>query len=284
MPRSALQSKGGFLQNNVVPANDNDAFNDNKCTFCWGAYDDEHPGVRILPCNHVFGRDCLTEMVNAPNGDYCPICRTRLFKPSLEVALERSLNSVEERLELYILAAVHKLLVIGHKVSEMKNAMPLWLQRSLNWLSFMFRLWTNAQNVYWYADVLITQFTDLRARNPDLNVEKAKYLYWCVPSVMWLLLCWDPTDNIVVGGWGAFVAAVWVLESIAGVVFLAVSGFGGKLNNWRDRFLFAGVMLVALIVHFLVIVFTFLSLRYKFHATIHPLDALYTGKALSPSW
>jgi len=139
----------------------------------------------------------------------------------------------------------------------------------------MFRLWTNAQNVYWYADVLITQFTDLRARNPNLKVANAKRCYWCVPIYMWLLL---------VVGWGAFIAAVWVLVSIATVVLISVLGFGGKLNNWRDRLLFAGIMLVALMVHALVIVSTFLSLMYMFHGTIHPLDALYTKKALSQSW
>ena len=280
MPRSArpffLPSKGNFLQNNVVPANDNDAFNDNKCTYCWGAYDDEHPGVRILSCNHVFGRDCLTEMVNAPNGDCCPICHTPLFKPSVAVAIQRFFASVRERLELYMYAADHKLLVIGHKVSEMKNAMPQWLQRLLNWLPFMFRLPVNAQNVYWYADMLITQFTDLRARNPDLNVELAKLDYWCVPIFMWLLLY---------RGWGAVVAVVWVLLSIVAVVDrLSRKGVHGKLNNRRDRLLFAAIMLVALMVHALVIVSTFLLIVCKSQNTIHPLDALYTGKALSPSW
>ena len=214
------------MQNNVVPANDNDAFNDNKCPFCWGAYDDEHPGVRILACDHVFGRDCLTEMVNAPNGDYCPICRTPLFRPSL------------------------------------------------NWLSFMFRLWTNAQKVYCYADVLITQFTNLRARNPGLNIEFAKDLHWFLQGLIWLLLYRGPIDDTVV-------VVDLVMNSIVVVVLLSVTGVHGKLNNWRDRLLFAGIMLVALMVHFLVIVFTFLSILYIFQDTIRQPGALHTGKNLA---
>lgn len=53
-------SKNTFVKDRVVPANDNDVFNDNKCTFCWGPYDKDHSGACVLPCNHVFGRDCLT--------------------------------------------------------------------------------------------------------------------------------------------------------------------------------------------------------------------------------
>lgn len=57
---SVFISKSSFLEKRVIPANDNDAFNNGKCAYCWGPYDsEEHPPVRILPCNHVFGKDCL---------------------------------------------------------------------------------------------------------------------------------------------------------------------------------------------------------------------------------
>ncbi|KAF1946759.1 hypothetical protein EJ02DRAFT_335274 [Clathrospora elynae] len=36
-------SKQTFIENKVFPANDDDKFNDNKCTFCWGPYDQDHP-------------------------------------------------------------------------------------------------------------------------------------------------------------------------------------------------------------------------------------------------
>jgi hypothetical protein len=49
MSGAVLPTKETFLLQNVIPVNDNDAFNDNKCTFRWGPYEDEHPGVRILP-------------------------------------------------------------------------------------------------------------------------------------------------------------------------------------------------------------------------------------------
>ncbi|KAL6705963.1 hypothetical protein ACN47E_006242 [Coniothyrium glycines] len=73
-------SKAAFLDQRVVPATSNDKFNDNNCSFCGSSYDDQHPGVRNLPCNHVFGQLFLLQMRSAPHGDKCPICRTPLFR------------------------------------------------------------------------------------------------------------------------------------------------------------------------------------------------------------
>ncbi|KAH6852831.1 hypothetical protein BKA58DRAFT_60314 [Alternaria rosae] len=80
-------TKKTFLEKIVVRASDHDKFNDNKCMFCWGSYDEDHRAVRVQPCNHVFGRDCLEEMINAQNGDQCPICRTVWFQPPFRVFL-----------------------------------------------------------------------------------------------------------------------------------------------------------------------------------------------------
>jgi hypothetical protein len=71
-----------FLKTRVFPALPTDRFNDNNCCFCWSPYNTtDHPGVRILPCDHVLGRDCLNTIVNAEGGDLCPLCRVSLFRP-----------------------------------------------------------------------------------------------------------------------------------------------------------------------------------------------------------
>ncbi|KAF1355941.1 hypothetical protein EJ07DRAFT_181527 [Lizonia empirigonia] len=75
-----LPAKDTFLKERVVPVKDDDKFNDNKCAHCWGEYNEEYPGVKILPCGHVFGRDYLREIVNGPTGNLCPICRVKLFR------------------------------------------------------------------------------------------------------------------------------------------------------------------------------------------------------------
>lgn len=75
-----LPAKDTFLKERVVPVKDDDKFNDNKCAHCWGEYNEEHPGVKILPCGHVFGRGCLREITDGPTGNLCPICRVKLFR------------------------------------------------------------------------------------------------------------------------------------------------------------------------------------------------------------
>jgi hypothetical protein len=75
-----LLSKEYFKRKNIIPARDNDTFNDGKCCYCWGEYNDSHKAVRILPSNHVLGHECLLELIEkSPTGDLCPKCRTPLF-------------------------------------------------------------------------------------------------------------------------------------------------------------------------------------------------------------
>ena len=57
---------------------------DQECSICYDAYTSSPPetdAVRIDICNHVFGRDCLAQHVqaNQENSSSCPMCRTRLF-------------------------------------------------------------------------------------------------------------------------------------------------------------------------------------------------------------
>ncbi|KAJ4338782.1 hypothetical protein N0V87_003697 [Didymella glomerata] len=77
---TGLPSKDSFLKKCVVPAKDDDKFNNNRCVRCWGEYTKDHPGVKISPCGHVFGRDCLKDVVDGPTGDLCPYCRVKLFR------------------------------------------------------------------------------------------------------------------------------------------------------------------------------------------------------------
>ena len=74
-------SRTTFLNKHVVPAKSDDKFYNDKCIFCFGKYEQfEHPAVRILPCGHIFGRDCVVEMTKGATGDLCPLCRTSLFR------------------------------------------------------------------------------------------------------------------------------------------------------------------------------------------------------------
>lgn len=77
-------TKADFIKDGIMPANDDDKFNDNRCAYCWGSYDADHPAVRVLPCNHVFGKDCLLEVIEtSKTGDLCMVCRQPLFRRPL---------------------------------------------------------------------------------------------------------------------------------------------------------------------------------------------------------
>lgn len=86
-----VSRRQNFLRTRIVPANDNDVYKTNKCSFCWGSYDEDYPAVCVIPCNHVFGRPCIEETTAASAGDLCPICRVALFRPCLMVLLDAML-------------------------------------------------------------------------------------------------------------------------------------------------------------------------------------------------
>jgi hypothetical protein len=158
----------------------------------WGPYDEDHPTVRVLPCNHVFGRDCLVHIIDAPNGDHCPICRTSLFRPPISIGLERALLNGIQRLSLFLMFAVHK-------IETFNRQLP-------GWIRFPLRLWWHMDNVYYYVELFLDCFTNVRARNPYLNLDLLVRSQWAVsqflPSIarlydrMYAFLTSNQTDPI----------------------------------------------------------------------------------------
>ncbi|KAH6643108.1 hypothetical protein C7974DRAFT_386799 [Boeremia exigua] len=77
---TGMPSKSAFLATRVVPAKTDDKYYNDKCMLCWDGYSEEHPPVKILPCGHVFGRDCTYLMAEAATGNLCAICWVELFR------------------------------------------------------------------------------------------------------------------------------------------------------------------------------------------------------------
>ena len=226
-----ILSKQTFLKKNIVPANDNDSFNDNKCIICWEPYDDQHPGVRVLPCNHVFGQGCLLKLIDRPNGDKCPLCRATFFRPLTTVIADL-------------------ILVTGDKVLVIWHALPAWLRTVLRFL-------LNFDNVFYYVELLVDGFTNLRPRNPDLDLHIAVLKFWIllremdailtVLDMVFWRLNWRFRLRHCVNCTGLYVA---VLNSIATTVFAMSSlmlGWHGTITNWRDRAVFFFLVLAAIL-------------------------------------
>jgi hypothetical protein len=186
-------------------------------------------------------------MINAPNRDYCPICRTALFRPPHGVAIERALLSAVERLALHIFAVLHMILVIIHKVSEMMHALtntsPEWLRSWTQRLYPIVSAWANANNIYWHADLPVTHCTNIRARNPDFSLEAPKKFTMSVLAAVWLCRYWQFATDCVI----CRVAFSKVL-----ILGCSLVGFHGRFTNNPEKSIFASIVVLALVMHTIV--------------------------------
>jgi hypothetical protein len=231
----AANSKQSFIKHNIVPANDNDAFNDNKCSFCWDSYHNDHPGVRVLPCNHVFGRDCVMQMINTPNGDKCPLCRTLWFRPSPLGDIGHWMDAAN----FHYLNIVHHVLVcIILAVDEWLDALPYELGL---WFRALWRCLVFLDNLIWYFELLAIQFTDIYARNPQLEQEAGliKRISQFLNIVFIMMgLCLTGRNALI----------LWVLACFTPYVFAVLFLCCACIDlvaSHRDRVIASGIMLAA---------------------------------------
>jgi hypothetical protein len=134
--------------------------------------------------------------------------------------------------------------------------MPQWLQSWIGCARHLSLFWLNADNVYWYAEVLIDKYTDLCARNPNLNTNFAK-------ERCQLILIIDAHVRTLF-----FISNTWpnqVFVSMALVMYVTFSVAHGRFSNYRGRFIFAGIMLVAFVAHLI-------SLALMLPAKTEPLE------------
>jgi hypothetical protein len=163
-------SKATFFGTQVVPANPNDAYYNNRCSFCWGKYDDTHEAVRVLPCNHVFGRDCLQDIINSPTGHVCPICRCPWYRPpwtwtmvtnllldSLDWIVEQPLNLVQQLYGYY-------------------DSLPPYVKTPVELVFKLAKFVFDSDNPYYWADMIVSRWTNMYARNPDLDLQATEDL------------------------------------------------------------------------------------------------------------
>lgn len=146
-----------------MPAKDDDKFNNNnKCVQCW--YTENHPGVKISPCGHVFGCDCLKDIVNGPN--LCPYCRVKLFRhmPTTQDILESILESI-------VLAMLHGFLAYYDTVAWLTTNLYAFVSNKSNWYSIFCPM---AALVFLglanRVEIVVRNYTGVYARNLTLDL------------------------------------------------------------------------------------------------------------------
>ena len=159
---TGLPSKDTFLKERVSPANVNDKFYNDKCAQCWDEYTEEHPAAKVLPCGHVFGRGCLSDMAQGPTGDLCPYCRAKLFRRDL---------TPEMVVEAVVPLLVNAIMIYQMYVRQVIKAINRSLQTSPRWLKYFLCYIIGAPG-FW-VDVFVRRSTNILSRNPRLHLSDA---------------------------------------------------------------------------------------------------------------
>jgi hypothetical protein len=94
-------------------------------------------------------------------------------------------------------------------------------------------------NPYYYADLLVNHFTNLRERNPELNVKRAECVY------AHMLLAFRMISKFC--GF-QLTPSYHLLAAIIWVPLFFYKRMHGKFTNRRDRFIFALIVLVSVFI------------------------------------
>ena len=195
-------SKATFFDSHVVPANLNDAYCGNKCPFCWDKYGDTHEAVRVLSCNHVFGRDCLHDMLNYPNGHICPICRCNWNRPLWWSMMSNLLSYCRNRI-----------------INGYYHSLPPYVRTLAHLTRKLLLFAVECRNPYYWAQMIVSQWTNLNARNPELNNDLL-CLRFAMQGVFVVKLCWFAYAYA-----NSPFEAIWCAEISSNMTVLAVLFF-----------------------------------------------------------
>lgn len=156
---TGLPSKSAFLEKHVIPVKDGDKYNNDKCACCWDGYTEEHPSVKILPCGHVFGRDCVRDMIEGPTGDLCALCKVKIFRRDLTIgAVVLTLLSI---LGQAILTYCDSVKLSDAYIRKKIDAQPPWLKLPLHFILLA---------PQYFANGFARRCTYVCHRNPRLKV------------------------------------------------------------------------------------------------------------------
>jgi hypothetical protein len=163
-------------------------------------------------------------MSNTPTSNCCPTCRTVLFELSLPAAIERALW------DFTAIPYVSTILL----VVIMFCMLVRWV------IHLYFRL----NNVYFYADHLVDNLTDIRSRKPKFTLAGAKRCFTffnMLPSLLLALYSFKYDYLFMKNLYGA--------SQVIFVTSIYSRGHGTFSNN-RDRVYFAAIVCAAFGIQF----------------------------------
>lgn len=220
-------SKRTFLETRIQPANPNDTLYNDRCPFCWDEYHDRHPSARILPCNHVFGLECIRQMVDGPTGHLCPLCRSTLFRASWLMMLSKILHWMGLRLVSFAL-----------RVYTLFKRIEATFPRTYTALCTLVSICS--YNAYEYAKHLLHGFTGFSARNPDVNIASPCAALHTIRGILYYLRSLGTIRTQPTAIYSSIFAATTLFTIVLG--FVTGSHSLRKIGSWRDRFLFGGTL------------------------------------------
>lgn len=243
MSSETLPSKDEFLRHNVILANQNDDFYNERCSFCWDTYRFLHVAMRVLPCNHIFGSSCLFQMIKEPRGNRCPICRTNLFRPTLHQRFLRRMERVEESIDYYysvLYYAFHFLVLFVKVVYMILSDLPFWLRVFVTLPCFACSFWMYDGNPYCHANLLIDCCTNLRARNPNISIDELEIEYLILLTAHRFYLFYTKEADCF-----ALRVQVAMVLAVRRTLYKNMN-----VTSCWDAWMFVGIMVFAMIMHF----------------------------------
>ncbi|KAF9691955.1 hypothetical protein EKO04_009858 [Ascochyta lentis] len=242
---TGLPSKNTFLEEHVLPAKKDDKFNSNKCVQCWGEYTDEHPGVKVQPCGHVFGRDCLREMIKGPTGDLCPFCRVKLFRRDITIAhiVRTVLTAFINLFIAYMFTVIRPMKAMRKRVQSQTLIPKPLLQLIL-------------EGPRTLAKVFVLQCTDIRSRNPRLILNYA-FLGSSPFAIFHTMVLYAPILTVAYflpGSIKVWLPIVDFLQTVNYQCFVWALRLNGMFDHPADRKTIACIATVAILLKELIII------------------------------
>ena len=184
----------------------------------------------------MFSVDCLQDIINSPNGHICPICRCIWY------GLSWTLTDLRHWIVL-------QLFLLRQQLYGYYDSLPPYIKTPFSLAVKLFKFVLSTDNPYYWADMIVSQWTNLYAHNPNLDLLKPRMLMDVhfltkgafLPLVYGRRLSEDED-----------IAYTFTASSVPFTWFLYLFKPSGGCNNIKDACILALVLLVSSVIAHLI--------------------------------